>query len=248
MTEEALTQAETAGIRQASNGSRGATNRLLAALGAVDDLDVTRPSLLPDWTVGHVLTRLARNADSFVRILRSAGENRPVPQCPGGAAGRNQDVEQGAGRPTEVIMADLVDSAARLDATFEEVPGVVWQRHGLRTDGSPFPCRVLPTSRRPEVEVSTSVSAMGARIGRPNSSASTCPMRWGACPNGSGTPRGPPSWPRSPAAPTGRPASCRGLSESGPASRGGEQASISSILGPKGGTHIPSKGARNRPV
>jgi hypothetical protein len=50
-------------------------------------------------------------------------------------------------------MADLVDSAARLEATSEEVPGGVWQGHGLRSDGSPFPCRVLPTSRRREVEV-----------------------------------------------------------------------------------------------
>jgi maleylpyruvate isomerase len=64
MTEEALTQADTAGIRQASNGSRGATSRLLSALGAIDDLDVARPSLLPDWTVGHVPAHLTRNADS----------------------------------------------------------------------------------------------------------------------------------------------------------------------------------------
>lgn len=134
MTEEALTQAETAGIRQASNGSRAGQR---AGSSRRSGPSMTR-------------TCLARNADPFVRILRSAGENRPVPQCPGGAAGRNQDIEQGAGRPTEVIMADLVNSAARLDATFEELPGVVWQRHGLRTDGS---CRVLPISRWPEVEV-----------------------------------------------------------------------------------------------
>src|SRR5271157_6065597 len=153
MNEEGLTQAEIDDIRQALNGSRAATSRLLSGLGAVDDLDVTRPSLLPDWTVGHVLTHLARNADSFVRILRSAGEDRPVPQYPGGAAGRSQDIEQGAGRPTDVIVADLVDSATRLEAAFEEVPGVVWQRHGLRMDGSPFPCRILPISRWREVEV-----------------------------------------------------------------------------------------------
>jgi maleylpyruvate isomerase len=153
MTEEGLTQPEAADIRLAVNGSREATGRLLSALGAVDNLDVTRPSLLPDWTVGHVLTHLARNADSFVRILRSASEDSPVPQYPGGAAGRNQDIEQGAGRPTDVIMADLEDSAARLDSIFDAVPVVVWQRHGLRTDGSPLPCRLLPISRWREVEV-----------------------------------------------------------------------------------------------
>ncbi|MGO9962682.1 MAG: maleylpyruvate isomerase N-terminal domain-containing protein [Acidimicrobiales bacterium] len=152
MTEEGSAQAEDE-IRRAINGSRGATDRLLAALGAVDDLDVARPSLLPDWTVGHVLTHLARNADSFVRVLRSASQARPVPQYPGGAAGRNQDIERGAGRPTEVIVADVADSAAQLEATFEEVSAVVWQGHGLRTDGSPLPCRMLPISRWREVEV-----------------------------------------------------------------------------------------------
>jgi maleylpyruvate isomerase len=153
MTEEGLTQTEIADIRRAISGSREATSRLLCALGALDDLDMSRTSLLPDWTVGHVLTHLARNADSFVRVLRSASEDRPVPQYPGGAAGRNQDIEQGARRPTKVIMADLADSAARLDSTFDEVPGVVWQRHGLRSDGSALFCRVLPVSRWREVEV-----------------------------------------------------------------------------------------------
>ena len=36
------------------------------------DLDVTAPSLLPGWTVGHVLTHLARNADSMTLALAGA--------------------------------------------------------------------------------------------------------------------------------------------------------------------------------
>ena len=68
-----------AGLSTAHQGNR----RLLSTLVAVGDLDVTQPSLLPEWTVGHVLTHLARNADPFVRILRSATENgagAPVPR------------------------------------------------------------------------------------------------------------------------------------------------------------------------
>ncbi len=153
MTDGSLPQSAAAEIRRAVKGSRDATARLLAALEVLHDLDVARPSLLPDWTVGHVLTHLARNADSFVWVLRSASKGKQVPQYPGGAAGRGRDIAEGANRHAEVILEDLRDSAARLDATWREVPEEVWLREGLRTDGSPLPCRELPMSRWREVEV-----------------------------------------------------------------------------------------------
>jgi maleylpyruvate isomerase len=153
MTDDSLTPNETTEIERAIVGSRDATSRLLAALELIDDLDVTRSSLLPDWTVGHVLTHLARNADSFVWILRSATEGKQVPQYPGGVAGRSRDIAEGASRPTAAIVDDLKASAARLDAAWDEVPTAVWLGQGLRINGSPLPCRVLPVSRWREVEV-----------------------------------------------------------------------------------------------
>jgi len=153
MTEDRFTRSETADIERAIAGSCAATARLLAALEAVDGLDVTRESRLPDWTVGHVLTHLARNADSFAWILRSASEGKVVAQYPDGAAGRGRDIAEGALRPADMIVKDLRDSAARLEATWLDLPEVVWLRGGLRTDGSPLPCRLLPVSRWREVEV-----------------------------------------------------------------------------------------------
>ncbi len=134
-------------------GCREATGRLLAALEVIDDPVAARPSLLPGWSVGHVLTHLARNADSFVRILRSAAEGKKARQYEGGDAERNSDIEQGAARPAAAIVDDLRTSAARLDSAWDEAPPIVWQRNGLRNDGSPFPCRALPVSRWREVEV-----------------------------------------------------------------------------------------------
>ena len=164
MTDDGWTRPESAGIQRAITGSRDATARLLTSLEGVDDLDVTRPSLLPEWTIAHVLTHLARNADSFVWILRSAGEDKQVPQYPGGVAGRSRDIAEGALRPVEVIVEDLRDSAARLDATWHEVPAAVWLGQGLRTDGSPLPCRLLPVSRWREVEVHHVDLGLGYRI------------------------------------------------------------------------------------
>ncbi|MET0910545.1 MAG: maleylpyruvate isomerase N-terminal domain-containing protein, partial [Ilumatobacteraceae bacterium] len=46
--------------------------------------DAELPSLLPGWTRGHVLTHIARNADSFVRLLEAAGRGEVVTQYAGG--------------------------------------------------------------------------------------------------------------------------------------------------------------------
>ena len=56
-------------------GRRGGPRRLhrmLDEMLGAGRLDAPAPSRLPGWTVGHVLTHLARNADSMVRVLGAA--------------------------------------------------------------------------------------------------------------------------------------------------------------------------------
>ncbi len=43
-------------------GCRQAHTKLFATIAGLTDDGVSRPSLLADWTVGHVLSHLARNA------------------------------------------------------------------------------------------------------------------------------------------------------------------------------------------
>jgi maleylpyruvate isomerase len=57
------------------------------------ELDAATPSRLPDWSIGHVLTHLARNADGQISMLD--GQH----QYPQGAEGRNADIDAGAERP-----------------------------------------------------------------------------------------------------------------------------------------------------
>ena len=140
-------------IEFAIKGSREATGRLFSTLEQIDQAVAVRPSLLPGWSITHVLPHLARNADSFVRILRAAAEGREVRQYPGGDAGRNQDIQEGAKRPAKEIIDDLRASCVRLDATWTETPDEVWEGRGLRNNGAPLPCRVLPIGRWREVEV-----------------------------------------------------------------------------------------------
>ena len=53
-------------------GCASAHQALLETISDLNDDDCRAPSLLEGWTRGHVLTHLARNADSHVRLLEGA--------------------------------------------------------------------------------------------------------------------------------------------------------------------------------
>jgi maleylpyruvate isomerase len=128
--------------------------RLLAAVEGLSDADVRAPSLLPAWSVGHVLTHLARNADSVVRRLVAAVERRQVTQYEGGAEGRAADIEAGAGRPAEQLLADLVDACGAVDALLPVVGDEVWEREVLAGNGpKTVPASRLVYARWREVEI-----------------------------------------------------------------------------------------------
>ncbi|MFZ9629863.1 MAG: maleylpyruvate isomerase N-terminal domain-containing protein [Ilumatobacteraceae bacterium] len=100
-------------------GATAAHRRLEAALDALTD-DVARaPSLLGNWSIGHVVTHLARNADSHVRLLEGARAGQQVAQYPGGAEQRAGDIEAGASRPAVELVADLRAAAASLERCWE---------------------------------------------------------------------------------------------------------------------------------
>jgi maleylpyruvate isomerase len=133
-------------------GCAAAHRRLEALVAPIDDAVVRRPSHLPDWTVGHVLTHIARNAESHVRILEGALAGRAVEQYPGGYEQRNRDIEAGAGRTAAEIRSDVRVTNAALEAAWARMTPGAWQGHGLAR-GSEWSCLVLPFHRWREVEV-----------------------------------------------------------------------------------------------
>jgi maleylpyruvate isomerase len=135
-------------------GCRVAHARLVDSLGGIDDATVARPSRLPGWTVGHVLTHLSRQADSHVRMLEGAAGGDIVDQYEDGFDGRAAGIEAGAGRPADAQVADITASIARLEATWEKTPDEVWARGFARTTrGELVACADLPFRRWREVEV-----------------------------------------------------------------------------------------------
>jgi maleylpyruvate isomerase len=134
-------------------GARGSHSRLVVAIGSLTDEQAASPSLLPGWTVGHVLTHLARNADSHVRMLRAAIAGEVATQYEGGHEGRAAAIEAGAARPAVELIADVTESAAVLDAVWDEMTPQAWLGHGLNAGGEIWPCVAMPLHRWREVEL-----------------------------------------------------------------------------------------------
>ncbi|MFH8796321.1 maleylpyruvate isomerase family mycothiol-dependent enzyme [Streptomyces sp. NPDC017941] len=123
---------------------RDATERLLAAATALDDVSAAEPSLLPGWTRGHVLAHVARNADALVNVL--AGR----PMYPSGAA-RDADIERDAPRPIAAHLVDLRESAARLEA--QAALPADWSRTVTMRNGITDSAARVPFRRWVEVEL-----------------------------------------------------------------------------------------------
>src|ERR1700730_7474096 len=104
-----------------------AERRFLAAIGGLADPAIARPSLLPGWTVGHVLTHVARNADSHRRRADAAVAGEVVEQYVGGREGRAAEIEAGAARSARELVDDVRVSADRMAATWRELPAEAWE-------------------------------------------------------------------------------------------------------------------------
>lgn len=129
-----------------------ATNRLLATTAALSDSDVTAPSLLPGWTRGHVLTHVARNADSLVNLVTWARTGLYTPQYPTPDA-REAEIAEGAGRPIKDQHADIAGSASRLDTEMGAMPPEAWAARVEGTRPPEHPAWYLLVRRIREIEV-----------------------------------------------------------------------------------------------
>jgi maleylpyruvate isomerase len=134
-------------------GCRAAHATLLADIADLPDEVARRPSRLPDWTVGHVLTHIARNADSLVWRLDGAGTGELRDQYPGGLAQRSSDIEEGAGRPAAELVRDVRDTAAAVERTIATLSPVAWDAPSRTSRGVVEDARDAVLSRWREVVV-----------------------------------------------------------------------------------------------
>jgi maleylpyruvate isomerase len=139
--------------REWIDGCVAAQASLEAGLVGLDDATARGPSLLPEWSVGHVLTHIARNADSVVWRLEGATRGEVRDQYPGGLEQRRDEIEAGAGRPADELVADVRTSSAAVVQMMDSLPAAAWDAPSRTARGAVEPSRDAIFSRWREVVV-----------------------------------------------------------------------------------------------
>ena len=108
---------------------------MLTAVGRLSDEEVRGQSKLAGWSRAHVITHLARNADSHVWLFDGArlGEVRHQYPQPGI---RERDIEAGATRTAVALALDLGGSCEALETAWSDLGDDLWEREGVVTPGS----------------------------------------------------------------------------------------------------------------
>ncbi|MDQ2845898.1 MAG: maleylpyruvate isomerase family mycothiol-dependent enzyme [Actinomycetota bacterium] len=123
---------------------------LRAALATLDPDIVAGPSLLPDWTVGHVVSHLSRNADGLSNLLLWAKTGVETPMYASPEA-RDSGVEAGAHRSAANILADYVSSSDAFATAVAAMPDSAWPALVRTRTGGPIPADVVLDHRISEV-------------------------------------------------------------------------------------------------
>jgi maleylpyruvate isomerase len=134
-------------------GAAAAHRRLEAAIDGLTDDQARAASLLPGWSVGHVLTHLARNADSHVRMFEGASRGEVWEQYVGGLDGRTEEIDAGAGRSADELVADVRATDAALEAMWAAADPTTWAGEGIGAIAGAVAVADLPFRRWREVEV-----------------------------------------------------------------------------------------------
>ena len=108
------------------DGARAAHAVLLDRLATLTETQAVQPSRLPGWSVGHVLTHLARNADAMTAMFLAANAGAIADQYPGGLAQRGADIEAGATRDAATQVVDVSDAIRRLEDVWATTDERAW--------------------------------------------------------------------------------------------------------------------------
>ncbi|MEV8371202.1 maleylpyruvate isomerase family mycothiol-dependent enzyme [Kribbella sp. NPDC056861] len=129
-----------------------ANRRLLDTVTHLPDIAVLRPSLLPGWSLGHVLSHVARNADALVNLCDWAltGVRKPMYVS---MEAREADIAEGAARPVDEQVRDIAAAEARLLERFEDLPATAWDAEVSWPNGAVRTATNVVTARLLELEV-----------------------------------------------------------------------------------------------
>ncbi|TWF77133.1 maleylpyruvate isomerase [Pseudonocardia hierapolitana] len=126
------------------------TELLTRAVGALPDDALRAPSALPGWNRAHVVAHVARNAEALTRLATWARTGIETPMYPSREA-RAAEIESSSQAPVDVLRAELVSTAADLDAALAALDETTWRSEVRTAQGRPIPAAEIPWMRVREV-------------------------------------------------------------------------------------------------
>jgi len=139
-------------INRQVEGLAASHQLLLERLGGLTDEMVSRSSLLPDWTVGHVLAHIAQQGDSISRLFLAAEEGEIADQYEGGFAARVTAINEAASRTAAEHVTDVRRSIYALEGAIASARQG-WYGSARMVSGIEVRVIDLPLRRWREVEV-----------------------------------------------------------------------------------------------
>ena len=139
-------------INRQVEGLAASHQLLLERLGNLTDDMVARPSLLPEWTVGHVLAHIAHQGDSISRLFRAAELGEMVDQYEGGFVARVAAIERDASLSADEHVTGVRRSIYALEGAIASAREG-WYGSARMVSGIEVPVTDLPLRRWREVEV-----------------------------------------------------------------------------------------------
>ena len=139
-------------INRQVEGLAASHQLLLERLVGLTDEMVSRSSLLPDWTVGHVLAHIAQQGDSISRLFLAAEEGEIADQYEGGFAARVTAINEAASRTAAEHVTDVRRSIYALEGAIASARQG-WYGSARMVSGIEVRVTDLPLRRWREVEV-----------------------------------------------------------------------------------------------
>ncbi len=99
-----------------------ATQSYLRTVAGLTDEQFTEPSVLPGWTVAHVISHVASNATGITRAVRAAMAGDPNPWVYESNAARDAEIDERAAWEVADLRALNATSTDDLRAAFAECP------------------------------------------------------------------------------------------------------------------------------
>ena len=118
----------------------------------LSDGDLAADSNLPDWSRGHVVAHLARNADALINLLTWARTGVETPMYPSREV-RDAGIAASAALPPAELRRDYVAACDRLAKTIEAMPAEAWTAEVRSGQGAAIPASTVPWMRAKEVWV-----------------------------------------------------------------------------------------------